>query len=651
LKIRILTILLVLATANLNAQHTITDSLLTLISQTKSETEKLTLLNDLSNAFKTTNGQKVIEYAEKALALAQKLQNSEEEGKAYLNLGNGNIITGNYEKSVVYFSKSKDIYERALAENSTSETIKKSLARAYGSLGVVSSEQNNYARAFEYYIKSIVIYEELKDTPMLSRLYNNVGVAYQSQQEYTKALEYYEKATETQTQLKDPNIGITLTNVGNCYRSLKQYPEAFNAYQKAEKHVQTNPRALGEWHNSVGLYHKENNQEVAALENWDKAIIAFNTIKDKFGVADTYIFKGELFFKQKKYTAAIQNANKALALAKETNVLEQIRNAEHILSNVYEAQGDFSKAFQHSKIYWKLNDSLTNVENIRKGVQAEMNFEYTKKKNLERLEIEKDLLLQAEAEKRKRIKYWLIGCSMLFLIGLVFLYYKRLELKKRLTLEKELSEYEQKALHLQMNPHFIFNCLGAISGFIINNGTDHAIKYLAKFSKLMRLTLEYSKESLIPIEKEIESLQNYLELEKLRFNNAFNYKITKSDTIEDDMGIPPLLIQPLVENAIIHGIIGKKEEGNITVNFQLTEDTVVCEVIDNGIGIEKSKELKENSVHVHKSMALDIIKKRLKMMTKVAQKKATIQSKQLADNQGNSLGTNMVIALPIQYIN
>lgn len=219
-----------------------------------------------------------------------------------------------------------------------------------------------------------------------------------------------------------------------------------------------------------------------------------------------------------------------------------------------------------------------------------------------------------------------------------------------MTLEKELSEYEQKALHLQMNPHFIFNCLGAISGFIINNGTDHAIKYLAKFSKLMRLTLEYSKESLIPIEKEIESLQNYLELEKLRFDNAFNYHIIKSDTIEDDMGIPPLLIQPLVENAIIHGIIGKKEEGNIIVNFKLTEDTVICEVIDNGIGIDKSKELKENSVHVHKSMALDIIKKRLKMMTKVTHRKAIMKSFQIEDNQGNSNGTKVVVTLPIQYI-
>ncbi|MFK7747379.1 MAG: tetratricopeptide repeat protein [Kordia sp.] len=649
MKIRIVLFLIACIVTNLTAQNKLTDSIQSLISQAKTEQEKLGLLNDLSNAFKTTNGQKVLEYAEKALVLAQKLGIASAEGKAYLNLGNGNIITGNYDKSVAYFSKAKDIFEAELAKNPSID-IKKNLARAYGSIGVVSSEQNNYSSAFDYYVKSIVIYEELEDINMLSRLYNNVGVAYQSQKDYAKALAYFEKAKDTQAQLNDPNIGITLTNIANCYRSLQKYPEALKAYQQAEKQVQSNPRALGEWHNSVGLYYKAIHNENEALNNWDKAIVAFNTIDDKFGIADTYIFKGELFYAQKNYSEAIENAAKALELAKKTNVLEQIRNAEHILSNVYEAKGNFAEALKHSKIYWKLNDSLTNVENIRKGVQAEMNFEYEKKENSARLIRERNELLKAKEDKQRTTKYLLIGFSLLLLIGLGFLYYKRMELKKRLTLEKELSEYEQKALHLQMNPHFIFNCLGAISGFIINNGTDHAIKYLAKFSKLMRLTLEYSQESLIPIEKEIESLQNYLELEKLRFDNAFRYIITKSETIEDDMGIPPLLIQPLIENAIMHGIIVKKKQGNITVNFQLKKDTITCMVIDDGIGIENSKKAKENSVQVHKSMALDIIKKRLKMMTKVSQKKASMHSSQLQDANGNSVGTKVVITLPIQYI-
>ncbi len=631
------------------SQNKVTDSLLQVIANTKDEKEKLTLLNDVSNAFKTSNGQQVIHYADKALQLAKKLQIPAEEGKAYLNLGNGNIILGNYDTSVMYFTNAKNIFELQLAENNSIE-VKKNLARAYGSIGVVSSEQSNYASAFEHYTKSIVIYEELKDINMLSRLYNNVGVAYQAQKTYDKALEYFQKAKQTQLQLNSDNVGITLTNTANCYRSLQNYEKALLAFQEAEKYVQSNPRALGEWNNSIGAYYKEIANDEKAVQYWNKAITAFNSINDKFGIVDTYIYLGELYLEQKQYQQAITNADKALQLSKETNVLEQMRNASKILSEVYEAKNNFTQAYTYGKLFWQLNDSLTNEKNIRKGLEAEMNFEYKKAANIARLQREHEAFVKAEEAKQTRVKYILIGLSVLLLLGLAFVYYKRVELKKRLTLEKELSEYEQKALHLQMNPHFIFNCLGAISGFIINNGTDHAIKYLAKFSKLMRLTLEYSKESLIPIEKEIESLQNYLELEKLRFNNAFTYTITKSDAIEDDMGIPPLLIQPLIENAIMHGIIVKKESGNITVNFLVEDNAIVCEVIDNGIGIEKSIQSKENSVQIHKSMALDIIKKRLKMMTKVSNRKANMISNQINDNQGNSLGTKVVITLPIQYI-
>ena len=234
-------------------------------------------------------------------------------------------------------------------------------------------------------------------------------------------------------------------------------------------------------------------------------------------------------------------------------------------------------------------------------------------------------------------------------LGIIFLIYNRSQLKKTLTLQKELAEYEQKALHLQMNPHFVFNCLGSISSFIVQNGTDSAIKYLAKFSKLMRLTLEYSKESLIPIDKEIESLQNYLELEQLRFNNNFDFTITKSTEIEDDVALPPLLLQPFVENAIIHGVIPKKAKGKIKVDFQIDKDSLVCTIEDDGVGCETSKKAKENSVSVHKSMAINIIKKRLEMIASSTHKNATISIEEINANNNNS-GTKVVLKLPIQYI-
>src|SRR5690606_14522360 len=250
-------------------------------------------------------------------------------------------------------------------------------------------------------------------------------------------------------------------------------------------------------------------------------------------------------------------------------------------------------------------DSLHLKNDVRKAVEATMNYEFEKKEVRQKEENQKREVVLKQGAKINNLKLLFGALIALLLFGIGFLIYNRSQLKKTLTLQKELAEYEQKALHLQMNPHFVFNCLGSISSFIVQNGTDSAIKYLAKFSKLMRLTLEYSKESLIPIDKEIESLQNYLELEQLRFNNNFDFTITKSAEIEDDVALPPLLLQPFVENAIIHGLVPKNEKGNITIRFELEKDNLVCTITDDGIGFTKSKQLKENSVTVHKSMALE----------------------------------------------
>jgi sensor histidine kinase YesM len=166
----------------------------------------------------------------------------------------------------------------------------------------------------------------------------------------------------------------------------------------------------------------------------------------------------------------------------------------------------------------------------------------------------------------------------------------------------------------------------------------------------MRLTLEYSKESLIPIDKEIESLQNYLELEQLRFNNKFTFSIFKSDAIEDDMAIPPLLLQPFVENAIIHGVIPKKEIGSIAVRFVLEKDSLLCTVEDNGIGFNESKSQKQHSVIAHKSMALDITKKRLEMIESTTKQKTEFIIEEVKSNNGETQGTKVTLHLPVQYI-
>jgi len=282
-----------------------------------------------------------------------------------------------------------------------------------------------------------------------------------------------------------------------------------------------------------------------------------------------------------------------LQLAKEIGVLEQIVVAEKLLSAIYDQQSNTAQSLLHFKLYSQAKDSLTNAETIRKSVESAMNFEFEKREVIQQEELQKKELLLQEQAKQNKLQLLFAGLFALMLAGIGFLFYNRMQLKKTLTLQKELAEYEQKALHLQMNPHFVFNCLGSISSFIVQNGTHSAVKYLAKFSKLMRLTLEYSKQSLIPIDKEIQSLENYLELEQLRFNHKFLFTITKDKAIEDDIALPPLLLQPFVENAIIHGVIPSKETGTISIAFFIEQQHLVCIIKDTGIGYTASRAIKE----------------------------------------------------------
>lgn len=504
----------------------------------------------------------------------------------------------------------------------------------------------------QYYLKSVTIYEHLKDEVLSAKLYNNIGIVYFSQGMNFKSLGYFSKAQKIQEKLNDQNIAITYTNIANCYLKQKNNTEAFDYYSKAKKSLDQNPnpRALGEWFNNMGLYYKSINQNQKAVESWQSASMAFQSIDDKFGLTDTTIYLAEYYLDQNELEKAKQFANQSLQVAKEIQVLEQIALSQKLLSNIYTKQNNPALALKHFELYSNAKDSLVNTQTIRKSVEHELTFNFEKREALQQKEIEKRDLLLKEESKRNTLQLFFATLLGLLLFGFAFLIYNRMQLKKTLIMQKEIAEYEQKALHLQMNPHFVFNCLGSISSFIVQNGADSAIKYLSKFSKLMRLTLEYSKETLIPLDKEIEGLQNYLELEQLRFNNKFSFSISKSAEIDDDVALPPLLLQPFVENAIIHGVIPKKEIGIIAIAFTIENKSLVCIVEDNGIGFEQSKFSKENSVVAHKSMALEITKKRLELMESSTAQNANVVISEIKNYKNEIQGTKVILKIPLKYI-
>jgi two-component sensor histidine kinase len=256
-------------------------------------------------------------------------------------------------------------------------------------------------------------------------------------------------------------------------------------------------------------------------------------------------------------------------------------------------------------------------------------------------------------------RWWFIALE-LFVSGiLVFFLFrwqinrirsKAKELQRRLKMEKELVELEQKTLRLQMNPHFIFNALNSIQSQIGTGKEQEARYYLAKFSRLMRQILDNSRNTTISLEEEIRTLENYLLIEQFCNGNRFDYAIETHPSLETDfIRLPPMLLQPFVENAIKHGFRFNDPEkrGSILITFREHGNMLECSVTDNGIGRKQSAELNKNSKETyHQSTALLVTQERLNLMNG-DQSEATLEILDLTDEKGHTTGTKVVIRLPV----
>jgi len=212
-----------------------------------------------------------------------------------------------------------------------------------------------------------------------------------------------------------------------------------------------------------------------------------------------------------------------------------------------------------------------------------------------------------------------------------------------------LANNELKALRAQMNPHFIFNALNSIQHFIMNSDESGASKYLNKFAKLIRSILNNTEKTSVSLKDEVESLRLYIELEMLRFENKFDFDIdVDTNTDLDFYEVPTLLIQPYVENAIIHGLVPKKEKGHLQINIRIENNFIICEILDNGIGRKNSSEIKANSIKKgHKSLGMKITRDRLELLNSVRNSSLSVNITDQIGSKGEAEGTKVEIFIPI----
>ena len=683
------------------------DSLLICLKKTQADSSKVNCLNELSIAYRTiSNYDTALYYATAALQLSQQLAFKRGIAKANNRIGNIYLEQADYSKALDYYLKALKIDQEL--------NNKSGIGKQLGNIGIIYFKQGDYSNALNYCFNALSIAEELGEKNEIAAQLGNIGNAYGEQGDYSKTLDYYFKALTILEELGNKNrIGMQLTNIGAVYDKQDDYPKALSYYFKA-LHVceeTGNKRLRALLLVNIGTVYIGQKNYSRALDYCSGALKISEEIGDKNGIMTELNNIGLVYDEQKKYNPAIDCYFRALKMGKElgdkrhiTINLANIGDLYTTLSRYADAYiylyralaisdsigaknevqmqyGNLSDLYEKSTVplcdsmggklltveqmrlralyYYKrsiaIRDTLFSQENKKQLVRKEMNYEFEKKEEAKKAEHDKEMAV-AEAELRSATferNAWVGSALALLMTGLLLIFYLRAKRRnEKISMEKQLIELEQKALSLQMNPHFIFNSLNSISSFISQNDPVSAKKYLSKFASLMRLILENSRESFIPLQQEIDTLTCYLDLEQLRFENKFNFQIQVAPGIETDaLVIPPMLIQPQIENAILHGLLPKEEgKGKISVFFYLKENEIICEIEDNGVGRKKAAELNYHYGESHKSLALQVTEERLEVInaqTKDKNRIAALQIIDLQDEQNNSIGTKVILNLPV----
>ncbi len=521
-----------------------------------------------------------------------------------------------------------------------------------------SYKKGDLSTALKLWYESLELEEELGDTIGQTKLLNNIGNVQIDLEEMERAIITFQSILPLQQSMQDSSgIARTYNTLGYIERVDGNDSLALDWYKKAlDIRIKINgqPGIAGSRIN-IGFIYKKQGRFDEAQRQYLLALNIYLKLNHTRGLIPVYNNLASCSYEIGNFSNALKYAKTGYDMAVEMKSLDDQMHLSEVLSKIYEATGNEVKALSYYKEFIVSRDSLISQKNYKALINQEVEYEFQKKEKIKELEriqdkANADLKNQVEQERTFRFKLISIIASIGLILVIVFLYFilKQLRLSKqqRTIIEKQNKEIEMKALRSQMNPHFLFNSLNSIKHFIIKNESIIAAGYLTKFAKLVRLVLENSKHNLIPLEEELDCLNNYLELEKLRFDSKFDYKIT-GDSEAYSIQVPPLILQPFIENAIWHGILNKEDGlGQIDILVKNLENAVQIDITDNGIGRKKAMEIVAVSGLQKKSMGLTITHERLQILNRVIGIESKIEILDLTDANNNANGTKVIIYLP-----
>ncbi|MCC4213946.1 tetratricopeptide repeat protein [Leeuwenhoekiella parthenopeia] len=576
----------------------------------------------------------------KALDIYKKTGNKRQQITILINSANAYSEMGRLDEAVLN-------YKRALKE-SRAMNDEDGISYVHINLGVVYKLQGNYPLALDNFSKSLEYDIKTRDTMGMAVKMNNLGEVYSALEKYPKALSYYEKSLLfSSKQGNDKLAAIVRGNMGKLYFLQKNYNKALAYHNSSLKTSEEigDLKQTAICHNNIGGIHLLLGKPVIARDNFEKAKTISEQTNNKHVLPVSLLGIAESYTKELNYQKALTFAQEAEQIAEELHLLEMQKKALELLSVIHENTGQFKKALEKHQRFKMLNDSLFNKENIEKIAQVEYEYKYRQARdsaNIRELELTKQVLATSQdlARSNQNLLWATIGILLIsILLGSLVFYQKFKNIKAK----NETILTEQKLLRSQMNPHFVFNSLSVLQGMILNKEENKSVEYLSKFSKLLRLTLENSRDKLVLLSQEIAAVENYVALQNLESNQyEFSIEMELNDSASS-IKIPPMLIQPFIENAIEHAFTGETQDRKIEVHLQFINEELVCTIKDNGIGINSEKVNQHNG---KKSLATQITSERLEILSRHFKTKGSVQVENRA--KYNEKGTVVTLVLPYE---
>jgi tetratricopeptide (TPR) repeat protein len=604
---------------------------------------------DSVEMFASTQPEKAFGYVEKALAMSIQSGNKELEALSYKWLGKINYGMSQFDLASAYYRRATKIFEN---QSNNNEFFDCTFLLGESLLASGNYQESlRYLTDYENYIKN------KKNPSGLILVKKRLAEVHEKLNNIDRAIALYNEVSALELQQGNQSGYVEVQNrLGNLYLSQQQGQRALETFKESEraakssrnkKDVASSLRQQSSAYRATGNVAKE-------LSVRQEALTISEELADVLAQAAENLEIGNVYIEQQKADMAIPFIQKSINLAESTGDIEQKGKALKSLSSAYSAKSDYTRALEIYKEYVRTIDQLyqKREEEIKSGMQVAA----TLNRRLQRLDlIERELqlseqtidLLQQEQQVSKKElraqKIFSIAIASIMLalvIGAFFLH--RSSVQKR----KANQMLALKSLRSQMNPHFIYNSLNSVNNFISKNDERSANKYLSDFSKLMRSVMENSKHDFVSLKSEIDILDVYLRLEHSRFSDKFDYEFRVDDELNtEQIQVPPMLIQPFIENAIWHGLRYLDTKGVLKVEITEESNLLKINIEDNGIGRAKSAELKTRYQKEHTSTGLRNIHGRIELLNKLFNLKISVHIDDLDIDNGT--GTRVVIWLPL----